>query len=340
MHIDLRSDTLTQPTPAMRAAMAQATVGDDVYGEDPTVSALEAELAERFGMEAGLFCPSGTMCNQIAIRISTQPQDEVICDRQAHVYLYEGGGIAANSLASVRLLEGDRGRITAAQVAAAINPDDIHFPISRLVCLENTANKGGGSCYDLAEIAAIHALCRERGLRLHLDGARIFNAVVATGTDPSEYGALFDTVSVCLSKGLGAPVGSVLLGRRDDIARARRVRKMMGGGMRQAGILAAAGRYALAHHVDRLTEDHARAHALGEVLATLDWVAEYLPVQTNIVVFRPDPAYLSSEALVAHLREAGIRVSTFGPGYLRMVTHLDLDDAMIDRVISVLRACG
>ncbi|RMG62234.1 MAG: low-specificity L-threonine aldolase [Bacteroidetes bacterium] len=337
MTIDFRSDTLTQPTPAMREAMAQAPVGDDVYGEDPTVNALEEEVATLFGKEAAVFCPSGTMCNQIAIRISTQPQDEVICDRQAHVYLYEGGGIAANSLASVRLLEGDRGRLTAAQVAAAINPDDVHFPVSRLVCLENTANKGGGSCYDIAQIAAIHALCRERGLRLHLDGARLFNAIVATGTDPSEFGALFDTLSVCLSKGLGAPVGSLLLGSRADIKQARRVRKLFGGGMRQAGILAAAGRYALAHHVDRLAEDHARARALGDALAKASWVGELLPVETNIVVFRPDPGQVSSEKLVAYLAEQGIRVSTFGPGYLRMVTHLDIDDLMLERAVEVLR---
>ncbi|GAB4407251.1 MAG: GntG family PLP-dependent aldolase [Bacteroidia bacterium] len=340
MKIDLRSDTLTRPTPDMRQAMAQAVVGDDVFGEDPTVNSLQDRLAAMFGKEAGLFCPSGTMCNQIAIRISTQPQDEVICERMSHVYLYEGGGIAYNSLASVRLLDGDRGRITAAQVAAAINPDNDHFPVTSLVCLENTCNKGGGSCYDLAEVARIAEVCRRSGLRLHLDGARIFNALIATGQTAQAYGALCDTISVCLSKGLGTPVGSVLLGSREDIRRARRVRKVLGGGMRQAGILAAAGLYALHHNLDRLADDHRRARALGETLATRPWVADLLPVETNIVVFRPDPAFMPGEALIARLAALGVGASGFGPGYVRLVTHLDIGDADIDEVRQVLARLG
>ena len=251
MKVDLRSDTVTKPTKGMLEAMWSAQVGDDVYGEDETVNALERKLADMFGMEAGLFCPSGTMTNQIAIKCFTQPLDEVIADETAHVYRYEGGGIAFNSAASVRLLFGDRGRLTAEQIAAEINPENIHYPRTSLVVLENTVNRGGGSCYTLAQLTPISHLCKEQGLKLHLDGARIFNALVATGDDPKGYGKLFDGISVCLSKGLGAPVGSVLLGSAETIKQARRIRKVFGGGMRQAGYLAAAGIYALDHQVKR-----------------------------------------------------------------------------------------
>jgi threonine aldolase len=335
--IDLRSDTVTRPTPAMLTAMWEAEVGDDVFGEDPSINALEEYAAGLFGKEAALFCPSGTMCNQIAIRISTRPQDEVICDYKAHVYLYEGGGIAANSLASVRLLPGDRGRLTADQVAAAINPDNIHFPVSSLVCLENTSNKGGGSCYEISEIEAIAQLCQQEGLRLHLDGARIFNALEAKQESPQAYGALFDTLSVCLSKGLGAPVGSVLLGSRADIKQALRVRKLMGGGMRQAGYLAAAGLYALQHQVERLSEDHRRAQDLADCLQALPWVSSLLPVETNIVAFLPDPARISHTQLLQHLKEMGILGSDFGGGYVRLVTHLDFSDDQLEQVISAFQ---
>jgi threonine aldolase len=324
----------------MREAMMSAVVGDDVYGEDPTVGALQDRVAAMLGFEAGLFCPSGTMCNQIAIRVQTRPQDEVICDHYSHVYLYEGGGIMAQSLASVQLLQGDRGRLQAAQVAAAIRPDDIHYPRTALVVLENTANKGGGSCYQLADIQAIRDVCDQHGIRLHLDGARLFNALLATGQPPAAYGPLFDTVSVCLSKGLGAPVGSVLCGSHDTIRQARRVRKMMGGGMRQAGFLAAAGLYALDHHLDRLTEDHQRARTLGQTLLGLDWVAEVLPVETNIVVFRPDTARVDAATLRARLAAAGVLVSAFGGEYLRMVTHLDIGDIHLDKAVAVLRRVG
>ncbi|TAH01906.1 MAG: aminotransferase class I/II-fold pyridoxal phosphate-dependent enzyme, partial [Sphingobacteriales bacterium] len=259
MIADYRSDTVTRPTPAMLAAMMNAPLGDDVFGEDPTINQLEQLAAGTFGYEAAIFCPSGTMTNQIAIKCHTQPGDEVICDKNSHVYIYEGGGIAFNSGASVRLLEGDRGRITAEQVAESVNPDDVHRPISRLVSLENTCNRGGGSCYNLTEIEKIRKVCNQHGLILHLDGARLFNAMVARKEDPQAYGKLFHSISICLSKGLGAPVGSLLLGNQAFIKKARRVRKVFGGGMRQAGVLAAAGIYAMENHVERLTQDHLHA---------------------------------------------------------------------------------
>ncbi|MEL6135539.1 MAG: GntG family PLP-dependent aldolase, partial [Bacteroidota bacterium] len=334
--MDLRSDTLTQPTEAMKEAMFQAQVGDDVYGEDPSINELQAYTADLFGKEDALFCASGTMCNQIAIRVSTQPQDEVICDQRAHIYLYEGGGLMANSFVSVRLLEGDRSRLHAAQIEENINPDDVHFPRTSLVALENTANKGGGSIYTLSQIDAIQAVCDQHGLRLHLDGARVMNACVAGGYRPRDMGARFDTISICLSKGLGAPVGSVLVGDKATIKQAKRVRKMLGGGMRQAGFLAAAGLYALQHHVERLEEDHIRAKRLGEFLENAGWVEDLMPVETNIVAFKPNPDAISTQALQTYLTSQGVYVSTFGPGYLRMVTHLHITDEMIQQVIQIL----
>ncbi|MEO1806555.1 MAG: GntG family PLP-dependent aldolase [Bacteroidota bacterium] len=334
--IDLRSDTLTQPTAAMREAMFQAQVGDDVYGEDPSINELQAYTADLFGKEDALFCASGTMCNQIAIRVSTQPQDEVICDQRAHIYLYEGGGLMVNSFVSVRLLQGDRSRLHAAQIEENINPDDVHFPRTSLVALENTANKGGGSIYLLSQIAAIREVCDRHGLRLHLDGARIMNACVAGGYTPKDMGDQFDTISICLSKGLGAPVGSVLVGDKATIQHAKRVRKMLGGGMRQGGFLAAAGLYALQHHVDRLEEDHRRAQKIGAFLEKADWIEDLMPVETNIVAFKPNSDAISTDALKAYLTSQDIHVSAFGPGYLRMVTHLHITDEMTDRVIHVL----
>lgn len=335
--IDLRSDTVTRPTPAMRAAMAKAEVGDDVFGEDPTVRALEERVAGIFGHEAGLFCPSGTMTNQIAVHVHTRPGDEVICDEGAHVYRYEGGGMMANSGCSVRLLIGDRGRFTASQVEQAIgNVADPHAARSRLVVVENTSNRGGGSVWELGKVKRIHALCVARGLALHLDGARIFNALAVSGEKPTAWGALFGSISICLSKGLGAPVGSVLAGSKEFIAEARRVRKRFGGGMRQAGILAAAGLHALDNHVDRLQDDHARALTLERAVKDLHFVHSVMPVRTNIVVFtlRDD---LAVDRFLTDLRQRGIIAVQFGPQMVRMVTHLDVDDAAIERTIAALQ---
>ncbi|MBS0375783.1 MAG: aminotransferase class I/II-fold pyridoxal phosphate-dependent enzyme [Proteobacteria bacterium] len=334
--IDVRSDTVTRPGPAMLEAMQSAEVGDDVLGEDPTVNALQSEAATLFGKEAALFCPSGTMTNQIAIKLHTQPGDEVLCDQLSHVYLYEGGGIAFHSGASVRLLAGDRGRFTASQVRANVNSaSDAHYPRTRLVTIENTVNKGGGACWSLDEVRRIRGACDELGLALHLDGARLFNALVARGESPRDYGALFDTISICLSKGLGAPVGSLLLGSREHIARAHRLRKVFGGGMRQAGFLAAAGRYALAHNVARLATDHARAAAVGSAVARLPFVAEVLPVETNIVIFRLGEAS-EEQALLAHLRSHGVLAATMGRRLVRFVMHLDLAEDDVGALIGAV----
>ncbi len=326
--LDLRSDTLTQPTVGMKEAMFAAPLGDDVFGEDPTVNALETKIAALFGMEAALFCPSGTMTNQIAIRLHTGPQKEVICHQYSHIYLYEGGGIMANSMASVKLLSGDLGKITASQVAESINPDDVHAPETTLVSLENTMNKGGGSIYTLDEIKPIHALCKEKGLKLHLDGARLFNALVESGESPADWGAHFDTISICLSKGLGCPIGSVLLGTKTDIKRAKKVRKVFGGGMRQAGFLAAAGIYALDHQLDRLKEDHRRARVLGQFLVQASHVAEVLPVATNIVIARLEGK--SPEMYLQELSSKGIKGVKFGKDLVRFVTHLDFGDVHLE----------
>ena len=326
--IDLRSDTLTQPTAGMRDAMFAAALGDDVFGEDPTVLALEQKMATQFGMEAGLFCPSGTMTNQIPIRLHTGPQKEVICHQYSHIYLYEGGGIMANSMASVKLLTGNLGKITPSQVAESINPDDVHAPETTLVSLENTMNKGGGSIYTLAEVAPIRALCQEKGIKLHLDGARLFNALAESGESTADWGAQFDTISICLSKGLGCPIGSVLLGSKVDIKRARKVRKSFGGGMRQAGFLAAAGIYALDHQVARLKEDHHRARILGEFLLKVPHVVEVLPVATNIVIARLEG--ISPETYLQTLSNKGIQGVKFGKDLVRFVTHLDFGDEHLE----------
>src|SRR6185437_14774900 len=285
MPIDLRSDTVTRPTPAMLEAMMTAKVGDDVFGEYPTINILEAMAARMFGMEAALYCPSGTMSNQIAIKCHTQPGDEVICEKNAHVYVYEGGGIAFNSGSQVRALEGDRGRIAAEQVSMAINPDDVHRARTSLVALENTSNRGGGSCYSLEEIRRIKQVCTDNQLKLHLDGARLFNALVAKEHTAAQFGQLFDTISVCLNKGMGCPIGSILMGPAAFIKKGRRVRKVFGGGMRQAGFMAAAGIYALENNIQRLAEDHRHARMLAEALEKKDFVKNILPVETNIVIF-------------------------------------------------------
>ncbi|WP_194774184.1 threonine aldolase family protein [Pararhodonellum marinum] len=336
MNIDLRSDTLTKPSKGMLEAMFQAKVGDDVFNEDPTVQLLEQKLADRFGMEAGLFCPSGTMTNQIAIRLHTQIQTEVICHKYSHIYLYEGGGIMSNSLASVKLLDGAYGKISQEDILEAINPDDVHAPETTLVSLENTMNKGGGSIYRLEEIRPIKAICKQHELKLHLDGARLFNALVETGENPKDWGAQFDTISICLSKGLGCPVGSVLLGSKSDIKRARKVRKAFGGGMRQAGFLAAAGIYALDHQVDRLKEDHVRAKKIGEMLAVHPLVSEVFPVATNIVIAKLKGT--SPAAMLQKLTEKGIKAVKFGSDQIRFVTHMDFNDQMLEEFGVRLRA--
>lgn len=333
---DLRSDTVTRPTPAMLQAMFSAPVGDDVFGEDPTVSALEEKAAALFGLEAGLFCPSGTMTNQIAIKAHTEPLSEVICDYTAHIYQYEGGGIAANSGASVYLLHGERGKITADMVRSGIRPNNIHYPLTKLVTLENTSNKGGGSFYTLPEIAAIAAVCQENKLALHLDGARIFNALAAADEPSLPYGKYFDSISICLSKGLGTPVGSVLLGSNSFIQKARRIRKVFGGGMRQAGYLAAAGIYALDNHVTRLSEDHYKAKILAETLQSCSYVEHISPVDTNIVIFKLNNR-ITEQAFLKELAAQEVIALDFGPQTIRLVTHLDITDAMLEHTVKVLQ---
>lgn len=336
MDIDLRSDTVTLPTQAMKEAMFDPVVGDDVFGDDQTVSSLESMGAELFGKEAGIYCPSGTMTNQIAIKISSTSPGELICDELSHVYKYEGGGIGFNAGLATKLLKGDQGRLTAEQIELAINPDDVHFPETQLISLENTCNKGGGTIYELNEIKKIKSLCVERGLKLHLDGARIFNAIVEADYSAQDIGNEFDTISVCLSKGLGAPVGSLLLGSNEAIKKARRIRKLFGGGMRQVGYIAAAGIYALENNVGRLKEDHLRAKALGEVLQELSFVAKILPVYTNIVVFEVVKE-IDFQIVIKKLALEHVKALAFGPQQIRMVTHLNFTDEMLERTIAVLK---
>ena len=335
--IELRSDTFTKPTPAMLQAMFEASVGDDVFKEDPTVNELQDMLAKKFGMEAGLFCPSGTMTNQIAIKCHTQPGGEVICEKMSHVYIYEGGGIAFNSGCQVKSIEGNHGRITARQVLESINPDDIHKAKTQLVSLENTANRGGGSCYDFNDIQEIKAVCLQNNLKLHLDGARLFNALVAKKENPKKYGDIFDSISICLSKGLGAPVGSVLLGDKDFIEKARRVRKVFGGGMRQAGYLAAAGIFALENHIERLALDHLHAKQIADMLAKKDFVGEMMPVETNIIIFEVKGNY-TAKSLTEIFKKNDILASAISSSQIRMVLHLDVSDEMVKKIISVIES--
>lgn len=335
MTVDLRSDTVTKPTPGMLDAMWSAKVGDDVYGEDETINALEAKAAAMFGMEAAIFCPSGTMTNQIAIKCFTQPLDELITDQTAHVYRYEGGGIAFNSGVSTKLLNGERGILTAEMIEPEINAANIHYPNTSLVVLENTVNKGGGNCYHLDQIKPIANLCAKRSIRLHLDGARIFNALTYTKDKPSDYGNYFDGISMCLSKGLGAPVGSVFLADKKSIAYARRVRKVLGGGMRQAGFLAAAGIYALDHQVKRLQEDHDHAKLLEEVLKGCNWVTGVLSVETNLIIF---DTVKEASYYLEKLTEKGIKASANDVRRIRFVTHLDVHPDQIEYTIEVLKS--
>jgi threonine aldolase len=337
MQIDLRSDTVTKPTPGMLEAMMHAQVGDDVFGEDPTVNQLETTAAALFGMEAAMYCPTGTMSNQVAIKSHTQPGDEVICERQAHIYIYEGGGIAFNSGAQTRSIPGDRGRIRAQDVEESINPDDVHRARTSLVCLENTSNRGGGSCYDFAEILKIRKVCDQHGLALHLDGARIFNALVAKGETPAQYGRVFDSISFCLNKGLGCPIGSVLLGRATFIRQARRIRKVFGGGMRQAGYMAAAGVYALEHHVERLEQDHRFAKQLAAQLEQKQFVHRVMPVETNIVIVETRPE-VPAKTIAEKFSREQVQVIAIAAHQVRLVTHLDITAPMMDHLMKVIRA--
>ena len=335
--IDLRSDTVTRPTKGMLQAIMTAEVGDDVYKEDPTINKLEKKLADMFGMDEALFFPTGSMANQAAIKLHTQPGEQLICDKWAHVYNYEGGGVSFNSGVSCKLVDGDRGMITAKLVEENINPPDFyHSPLTTLVCLENTTNKGGGACYDLEEIKEIRKVCDKHDLGLHLDGARLFNALVKKGEDPKEYGKLFDTISVCLSKGLGTPMGSVLIGKKKLMKNAIRVRKVLGGGMRQVGFMAAAGIYALDNHLEQLAKDNARAAEIARVLEGLDYIGKVEPVETNIVIFYLKDAENESE-FMKQLSENNIRISNMGQGKLRIVTHLDYSQEMHDHFLDTLR---
>jgi threonine aldolase len=336
MIIDLRSDTVTVPSKGMMDAMMSAEVGDDVFAEDPTVSLLEKKIALMFNKESSLFCPSGTMTNQIAIKCHTQPGDELLCDVNSHIYNYEGGGISSNSGVQAKLLHGDRGRITASLIEENINGNYDWLTKTSLVCLENTVNRAGGSYYQLDEMLKISTLCKEKQLGFHLDGARLFNALVETKESTIDVGNAFDSISICLSKGLGAPVGSLLLGTTDFIKKARRVRKVFGGGMRQAGFLAAAGIYALDNNINRLTEDHQRAKQIESILTELPYVESSLPVDTNIIIFNLSPN-LKLEVFESKLKEQGIKMSAFGKQTVRFVTHLDFTDEMLMKLESVLK---
>ena len=336
MITDLRSDTFTKPSPAMLDAMFNASVGDDVFGEDPSINQLESMTAELFKMEAAVFCPSGTMTNQIAIKCHTQPGEEIICDKLSHVYIYEGGGIAFNSGCQVKTLEGDRGRVKAEQVLEAINPNDIHKASTSLVSLENTANRGGGSCYDFADLEDIKEICLQKKLKLHLDGARLWNALVAKGETPRQYGELFDSISICLSKGLGTPVGSLLLGNKNFIQKARRIRKVFGGGMRQAGYLAAAGIYALENNINRLADDHHHAKQIAAALIKKDFVGKIMPVETNILIFELKDQF-TAKSFETELAKFGILTIAISPTQVRMVTHLDVTEDMTQHLVEVIK---
>ncbi len=332
--IDLRSDTVTKPTPEMLQAMMNAEVGDDVYKEDPTVNELERRVTELFGTDEALFFPTGSMANQAAIKMHTQPGEQLICDKYAHVYNYEGGGVSFNSGVSCKLLDGDRGMITAAQVEEAINPPDFyHSPLTTLVCVENTTNKGGGACYEMSIFEEIRKVCDKHALGFHLDGARLFNAIVAKNQDPKEYGALFDTISICLSKGLGIPLGTVLTGNSEIMKKAMRVRKVLGGGMRQVGFIAAAGIYALDHHIDRLAEDHKRASELGDFLCQLSYVKKVEPVETNIVIFEVE----DEQAVMDYCKANDLIISNMGQGKLRLVTHLDYTQELHEQALRLFK---
>ena len=329
--IDLRSDTVTKPTPPMRKAMAEAEVGDDVFGEDPTVNALQEKVARILGKERAIFVPSGTMANQLAIKSHTQPGDEVIIEATSHPYNFEGGAAAALSGIQFYCLKGDRGILDVSQIEEVIRPEDHHFPVTRLICLENTHNRGGGSVYPIEKMAAIHRLAKSKNLQLHLDGARLWNASIAKGIDPKEYAQWADSVSVCLSKGLGAPIGSLVAGSRTFIDRVHRFRKMFGGGMRQVGIIAAAGIYALDHHIERLKEDHQNAKRLALGLQKFKGISinpEH--VETNIVILDIENSSITAPLVAEEMKKERILIHAFGRAQIRLVTHLDVSSEDIE----------
>ena len=338
MNINLISDTVTKPSQGMLDAMMSAEVGDDVFKADPSVNLLEEKTATLFGKEAALFFPSGTMANQTAIKLHTQPGEQLICDKYAHVYNYEGGGVSFNSGVSCKLVDGHRGMMTAEQVEAAVNPPDFyHSPLTTLVCIENTTNKGGGACWDFEEIRKIKEVCISHGLTYHLDGARLWNALVAKDETPKQYGELFDTISICFSKGLGCPVGSVLVGSKDLMDKALRVRKILGGGMRQAGYMAAAAVYALDHNMQRLAEDHQKALEIGQILENLHFIKKVEPIETNIIIFEINGKVMTELDFVNKLAEKGISIIGMGQGKLRIVTHMDYTDVMHESFLAILK---
>lgn len=338
MIIDLRSDTVTRPTPEMLEAMLNADVGDDVYKEDNSVNALEIKLAELFGMDEALFFPSGSMANQAALKLHTNPGEQVICDKYAHIYNYEGGGASFNSGISCKLVDGHRGLFTAAQAEASINPPDFyHSPLTSLIAVENTTNKGGGACWDFEQLKQLKTVAHNHKLGYHLDGARLWNALAETNETPKQYGELFDTISVCLSKGLGCPMGSVLIGKKELMQNAIRVRKVLGGGMRQVGFMAAAGIYALDHHVNRLKEDHKRAKEIGEALNSLSMIKKVEPIETNIIIFELDGS-INEQDFFDRLKAKNIHIIGMGNNKLRMVTHLNYNDSMHEFLLKSLKA--
>ncbi|WP_264521586.1 threonine aldolase family protein [Flavobacterium sp. N1994] len=336
MEINLISDTVTKPSAEMLQAMFNAKVGDDVFKQDPTVNAFEKMVAELFGKEAALFFPTGTMANQTAIKLNTNPGDQIICDKWSHIHLYESGGASSNSGVNFNLLDGSRGMITAEQVKEGINdPEFYHTPMSKMVGIENTTNKGGGACYEIEELQKIKQVCVDHNLKYHLDGARLWNAMIAKKQHPKQFGELFDTISVCFSKGLGAPIGSVLLADGETMHRALRIRKIFGGNMRQSGYLAAAGIYALQNNINRLEEDHRRAKELGKQLSQCSWVSVVEPVETNIVVFSAQP-HIQDQLVIEKLKQKGIAISLLAKGKLRMVTHLDYKQVMHEYVLEAI----
>ena len=334
--IDLRSDTVTRPSKEMKEAMINAKLGDDVFQDDPTVIDFEKRTAFMFGKEAGLFCPSGTMSNQIALMVHLKPGDEVITSREAHIYNYEGGGVARNAGASMRLIDRSNGLINVEDVKKNINPDDIHYPISKLVSLENTSNRGGGVCYDIVNIEEIYNFCKTINIPIHLDGARLFNAMIKTGVSSKDMGKYFESISLCFSKGLGTPLGSVLIGSKSFIHKARRVRKVLGGGMRQVGMAAAAGIYALDNNIERLKEDHSNAIAIGSSLSVCSWIKSVMPVETNIIVANLKDDFTNTE-FVEKLKNKGVLAIPFGNGRIRMVTHLDVSLRDVDKVVNSVK---